>query len=64
MLRTNVYINIKYEVSVNIGMCRTVIKEKYQNDCHLKTVVRMINIHIRYEVSIFNPVAGRAVHRH
>ena len=52
------------------------IKEKYHKICHLKTTSQndkifnvhilgpYMHIHIKYEVSIFNPVAKRAVHRH
>ena len=51
------------------------IKEKYHKICHLKTTSlndlifnvhtlgAYMHTHIKYEVSIFNPVARRAVHR-
>ena len=50
-------------------------KEKYQGICHLEiasqndlifnvhTLGAYMHIHIKYEVSIFNTVARRAVHR-
>ena len=52
------------------------VKEKYQNGCHLKIrsqndeifnvpiLGAYLHIHVKYKVSIFNPVARRAVHRH
>ena len=51
------------------------IKEKYQKICHLKTTSQndlifnvlvlgaYLHIHIKYEVSIFHPMARRALHR-
>ena len=51
------------------------MKEKYENGCRLKTkkqndkifhvhmVGAYVQIHTKYKVSIFNPVARRAVHR-
>ena len=51
------------------------MKEKYHKICHLKTTSqsdKIFNVHIlgaymhiniKYKVSIFNPVARRAVHR-
>ena len=50
--------------------------KKYQDSCHLKTISQndyvsnvhlfraYVDIHTKYEVSIFNLVARRAVHRH
>ena len=48
------------------------IKEKYHKICHLKTTSQndkifnghiLGHIHIKYKVSILNPVTRRAVHR-
>ena len=71
------YLNIhtKYKVSM-LSMCTgEQIKEKYQNDCHLKTfsennqkcnrhiVGTYVNIHTKYEVSVKFKWAGEQIKR-
>ena len=67
-------IQTKYEVSMTMWAGEQ-IKEKCHKICHLKTTSqndKIFNVHIlgaymhiytKYEVSILNPMARRAVHR-